>query len=69
MNLLINDYDSRPPLDQELIFIEQQLDPMEHYNNLFYLAKNSYELNDNYSGLPIVDATQEGEYYSNSRKE
>jgi len=38
--------------------------------NFFYLAKNSYELNDNYSGLPLgFDSTQEGEFYTVSRME
>jgi len=38
--------------------------------NMFYLAKNSYELNDNYIGLPLgFDAAQEGEYYSMSHME
>jgi len=38
--------------------------------NMFYLAKNSYELNDNYSGLPLgFDAVQENEYYSVARHE
>lgn len=51
--LLINDYEKKPPLEQKLIFIQQQLSPYEKLENLFYLAKNSYELNDNYSGLPL----------------
>jgi hypothetical protein len=43
---------------------------MEQKVNLFYLAKNGYEINDNYSGLPLSDlGVQEGEYYVNSRKE
>jgi len=43
---------------------------MEQKVNLFYLAKNGYEINDNYSGLPLWDlGVQEGEYYVNSRKE
>jgi hypothetical protein len=60
----------KPPMDQHLEFMEQQLSPTDHMVNLFYLAKNSYELNDNYSGLPLgFDAVQEGEYYSVARKE
>jgi len=37
--------------------------------NMFYLSKNSYELNDNYSGLPLgFDTVQEDEYYSVASK-
>ena len=69
MSLLINDYEMRPPLTQKLFYVSQQLNPSETMMNWFYLAKNSYELNDNYSGLPLIDATQEDEFYSVSHKE
>jgi hypothetical protein len=38
---------------------------------MFYLGKNSYELNDNYSGLPLgpASAVQEDEYYAVAKTE
>ena len=53
-NMIINDYDMKPPLDQNLEFTIQQLDPIETSTNFIHLAKNSYELNDVYSGLAPV---------------
>ena len=64
--MLINDYDMMPPLDQSINFKLNQLNPLQTTDNYLNIAKNSYELNDVYSGIEeikISGGVQEGEYY------